>query len=225
MTATATDRSVLRVAVANDFDIVVAGIAAVLRAFPDDVEVVELDVRVPVVSEVDVVLYDSFGQVQGPGLDFDELVRSDTAKVVVFSWDTDDELVRRSLAAGADGYVPKAVTAEVLVDALRRVHAGERVTPRTLPAEGLPAEPPPELGAWPGADEGISARESEILSLICQGLSNEEISARAFLGINTIKTYIRSLYRKIGAESRTQAVLWGIDHGFRPVPRRALRDA
>ena len=55
-----------------------------------------------------------------------------------------------------------------------------------------------------------------MLALICQGLSNQEITERAFLGLNTVKTYIRSLYRKIGVDSRTRALLWGIDHGFRP---------
>ena len=53
-----------------------------------------------------------------------------------------------------------------------------------------------------------------MLTLITQGLSNQEIADRAFLGINTVKTYIRTAYRKIGAGSRTQAVLWGIQHGF-----------
>jgi NarL family two-component system response regulator LiaR len=52
--------------------------------------------------------------------------------------------------------------------------------------------------------------------LITQGLSNAEIAERTHLSINSIKTYIRSCYRRIGASSRTNAVLWGIEHGFRP---------
>ena len=53
-----------------------------------------------------------------------------------------------------------------------------------------------------------------MLALICQGLSNEEIGRHVFLGINTIKTHIRHLYRKIGATSRSQAVIWGLQRGF-----------
>ena len=63
---------------------------------------------------------------------------------------------------------------------------------------------------------GLSPREAEVLALICQGFSNDEIADRAYLSINTVKTYVRTLYRKIGVESRTRALLWGIDHGFRP---------
>lgn len=59
----------------------------------------------------------------------------------------------------------------------------------------------------------LSHRELEVLALIASGLSNEEIAIRLFLGINTVKTYIRTAYRKIGATSRTQAVLWAIDRG------------
>ena len=66
-----------------------------------------------------------------------------------------------------------------------------------------------------------------MLALICQGLSNQQITERAFLSINTVKSYVRTLYQKIGVESRTQAVLWGIDHGFRPdrVRHRVAPDA
>ena len=59
-------------------------------------------------------------------------------------------------------------------------------------------------------------REAEILALITQGLNNADVSARTFLTPNTVKSYIRTLYRKIEVASRTQAVLWGIDHGFAP---------
>jgi NarL family two-component system response regulator LiaR len=52
--------------------------------------------------------------------------------------------------------------------------------------------------------------------MICQGLTNQDITDRALLGMNTVKTYVRSLYRKINVTTRVQAVLWGIDHGFRP---------
>ena len=76
-------------------------------------------------------------------------------------------------------------------------------------------------GDWPGRDRGLSAREAEIIALITQGLSNEEIADRMFLSVNTVKSYIRSAYRKMRVDNRTRAVLWGIDHGFRPETPRA----
>jgi DNA-binding NarL/FixJ family response regulator len=204
----------VRVAIVNDYDIVVAGTAAVLAPFSDRVQVVELDSRMPVVSDVDVVLYDSFGQVQGDSIDIEDLVRHGEAKVLVFSWNTDEDLVARALKTGAAGYLHKGVSAEELVTAIEAVAAGEQVLPAGQDAD--------TFGRWPGDEHGLSARESEVLALICQGLSNQDIAERAFLGINTVKTYIRTGYRKIGAGSRTQAVRWGMQHGFEPDRRRVV---
>jgi DNA-binding NarL/FixJ family response regulator len=101
--------------------------------------------------------------------------------------------------------------ARELVAALEAVHAGETVVsdapPRTRSAPGLD---------WPGRGEGLSDRESEILALITQGKSNADVARLTYLSPNTVKSYIRSIYRKIGTASRTQAVLWGVDHGFTP---------
>ena len=69
---------------------------------------------------------------------------------------------------------------------------------------------------WPGRREGLTDREAEILALITQGRSNAEVAALTFLSPNTVKSYIRSVYRKIDAGSRTQAVLWGVRNGFTP---------
>jgi DNA-binding CsgD family transcriptional regulator len=73
---------------------------------------------------------------------------------------------------------------------------------------------------WPGRAEGLTDREAEILALITQGRGNAEIAAMTYLSPNTIKSYIRSVYRKIGVSSRTQAVLWGVHHGFAPTSHR-----
>ena len=70
-------------------------------------------------------------------------------------------------------------------------------------------------GDWPGREEGLTAREAEVLSLITMGLSNQEIAERTLLSLNSIKSYIRSAYRKIDVDSRSKAVLWGVEHGMR----------
>ena len=200
----------LRVAVVNDYEIVVAGIAGVLQGFPERVRVVELDSGLPVGTDADLVLYDSFGQPHGAHLDVPGVLGESRAKLVIFSWNTQSEVVEESLAVGAAGYISKGVTGEELVDQLERIHAGETV----VPTYGEEVEG--AFGRWPGSDEGLSPREAEVLALICQGLSNQDISDRAFLSLNTVKSYVRTLYQKIGVQSRTQALLWGIDHGFRP---------
>ena len=218
----------VRVAVVNDYELVVAGIGAVLAPYADRVVVVELDAGLPVLSEVDVVLYDTYAQRQGDGV---RDVVPDGVRLVVFSWNSDAALVASSLAAGASGYVSKGATALDLVDALERVSAGAVVAPpemTVVSGDVVPADPDhglhqtQELGRWPGDELGLSSRESEVLSLICRGLSNDEITSHAFIGINTVKTHIRTLYRKIGVSRRTQAVRWGLEHGFDPDRSRRI---
>jgi DNA-binding NarL/FixJ family response regulator len=210
--------SPVKVAVANDYAVVLAGVAAALAPYADRVEVVELDSRMPLATPVDVLLYDTFGQIQADAIDVGEIARGLAGRVAVFSWNVQPELVERALAAGVAGYIPKSVTAEELVDLIERVHAGERVVP-------VVEESVENLGTWPGRELGLTDREAEILALITQGYSNDEIGKHVYLGINTVKTHIRKAYRKIGVSRRAEAVLWGVDHGFRPdVERRVTGD-
>jgi two-component system, NarL family, response regulator LiaR len=204
------------VAVVNDYELVVLGVAALLAPFSDRVSVVELDSSLPVLQDVDVILYDTFGQVQGDGVDLEDLVHGSDAKVAIFSWNVQPDLVERSIAQGASAYLSKGLVGEALVHAIEQVHAGRIVVPRE-------AEPPDTVaGDWPGREFGLTAREAEIIALITQGLSNQEIAKRSYLSINSIKTYIRSAYRKMGVTSRSQAVLWGVRHGFEPDVLRAV---
>lgn len=201
----------IRIAIVNDYEIVVAGVAAMLAAYQDRVVVVELDSGLPVISDVDVILYDTFGQVQGDGIDLDDLVRDTAAKVVIFSWNLQPDLVQRAVAKGASGYLSKGLVAEEVVRAVEAVHAGQLVT-----TPGTETEPDDDVGQWPGREHGLTEREAEVIALITQGLSNQEIAERTYLSINSVKTYIRTAYRKIGVVRRSQAVIWGMKHGFEP---------
>jgi two-component system, NarL family, response regulator LiaR len=209
----------VRIAIVNDYEIVVAGVAAVLAPFENRVKVVELDSGKPVLTDVDVVLYDTFGQVQGPEVDLEGLVRGSSAQVAIFSWNIQPELVERALARGASGYLSKALTAEEIVRSLEAIHRGEIVT-EVRDAR----EPAASAGDWPGRRYGLTQRESEVVALITQGLTNQEIADRAYISINSVKTYVRTAYRKIGVSRRSQAVSWGIRHGFQPDRTRVIRE-
>ena len=200
----------VRIAIVNDYEIVVAGTAAVLAPYTHRIRVVELDSQMPVISDVDVLLYDTFGQAPGHLIDLGGMVRGSTPRLVIFSWDLDSKLVSRALESCASGYLSKGLSAARLVEGIERVHAGEIV----LPSET--ESPAVQAGGWPGQDVGLSARESEIVALITKGFTNQEIAERAYLSINSIKSYIRSAYRKIGVTRRSQAVAWGMQHGFQP---------
>ena len=209
----------VRIAIVNDYEIVVAGVAAVLEPYSDRIDIIELDANHQVTSDVDVVLYDTFGQVQGDGVDLEDLVHGSGAKVCVFSWNLQEGLVERALQRGARGYLSKALTALEIVEAIERVHAGEIVHDTRVEVEEG------SQGAWPGREHGLTQRESEVLALITQGLTNQEIAERAYISINSVKTYIRTAYRKIGVQRRSQAVAWGMQHGFTPDHTREVLGA
>ncbi|GAA1132380.1 response regulator transcription factor [Nocardioides aquiterrae] len=210
--------SPIRVAVVNDYEIVVAGVAAMLAPHHDRISIVELSSGLPVLSDVDVILYDTFGQIQGDGVDLEDLVDGSDARVVIFSWNLQPELVRAAIERGAAGYLSKGLPADEIVAGLEAVHNGETVTPR----ESAPSADRDTTGEWPGREHGLTARESEVLALITQGLSNQEIADRTYLSINSVKTYIRTGYRKIGVGRRSQAVAWGMRHGFAPDRMRTI---
>jgi DNA-binding CsgD family transcriptional regulator len=109
------------------------------------------------------------------------------------------------------------LTGSAIVDALERIMGGEIVV-----LAGDFQSSVGGAGTWPGREAGLSPREAEVIALITPGLSNQEIADRAFLSINSIKTYIRSAYRKMGVTKRTEAVIWGIENGFRPDTLRTI---
>jgi DNA-binding NarL/FixJ family response regulator len=209
-------RTRIRLALVDDYEVVVRGLAHMLEPF-DDLEVVELDTVNEVAEPVDIALYDTFAQAQGDSDEVADLVASPRIRhVVVYSWNLDRALRQRTIDHGVSGYLAKALSADQLADALRKVAAGSVVEAVAEGEdEGADVDGPPE-GDWPGREHGLTARESEVLALITQGLSNQDIAARTHLSINSVKTYIRHAYHKIGVTSRSRAVLWGIDHGFRP---------
>ena len=217
MTDTSTGRP-LRVAIVNDYEIVVHGVAQMLAPHAARVEVIELDSRQTVSSPVDIVLCDSFGFIEGEGVDIADLVATGNGKVVMYSWVRNQEAIARALAQGAAGFVSKSLPAQELIEALEAIHRGETVT-----SDAGDDENPAGGADHPGRDAGLSPREAEVLALIAKGLSNQEIAAVSFLSSNTVKTHIRHTYAKIGVTRRPQAVVWALQHGFVPVTHREVR--
>lgn len=207
-----TVRTPVTIALVDDYDIVVMGIAHILEQYRDRVVIAELDTNVSVSDLVDIVLYDSFAQPESDHEEIGVLVRNPRARrVAVYTWNFDPDLIESARRQGVHGYLSKALPARELVDALEAIHGGETVISdppfRARSINGL---------NWPGRSEGLTDRESEILALITQGKSNAEVAKLTYLSPNTVKSYIRTIYRKIDVASRTQAVLWGVRHGFTP---------
>lgn len=202
----------ITLALVEYYDDVLVGVARMFDSYEQRIQLVGLDRDSVIPDPVDIVLYDSFAQPHVERGDVAALVANPRAsRVVVYSWDFNDAQVGAAFASGASGYLSKILPASQLVEALEAVHRGERVI---SPAPGRNRL---SVGLnWPGRTEGLSEREAEIVALITQGMSNAEIAQLLYLSPNSIKTYVRSAYRKIGVDNRVGAVLWSVDHGFKP---------
>lgn len=192
----------VRVAAANDYEIVVAGLATMLCAFPDRLVVCDrVLVGEPITGgPIDVVLYDTYGRVD-PGGALARLVGDpDVAKVAVFSLELSPKLVAEARTTGVSGFIAKSLAAADVCDAVVRIAAGEDV----LAVDGT-AEPALDQLDWPGREAGLSQRESQVLLLVADGLTNGEIATALYLSLETVKSHVRQVLRKLGLRNRVQA--------------------
>jgi DNA-binding NarL/FixJ family response regulator len=187
----------LKVGIVSCQEVVTKGLAAMLGEHATRAVVTG-------VRQADVVLYDVLGMHRLDGSDLEELLRRTRAVVLAVSRDLRPDLRARALAAGVAGWVSMSAGSVELVEAVEAAARRER----------------PDPGDRPGDPVGLTPREVEVLALITQGMTNLEIAERLYLSINSVKTYIRSAYAKIGAGSRTRAVAWCLQHGFAPVDVR-----
>ncbi len=202
--------SLSRVAVVSPLDVVATGLTSMLDQHPDQVQVVALSSGFGA-EEPDVILYDAIGLHEGDGADLEFFVKETPAAVLVVSQDLRPDLASRALARGADGFFSLGVDDDQL---LRAVLSATTLADETGGPVGTTSAVEHRLGQ----DVGLTPREIDVLSLITQGMSNQEIAEHSYLSINSVKTYIRSAYRRIGVTSRSQAVVWCLQHGFASEP-------
>ena len=185
------------VVLVNDYEIIVQGLAAILAPYPDRVRVVELDVGENPKRAADVALFDTFAGRRHSIARASEMAHGGrVGHVVLYTWDASAEFLSLADRAGVSGVVLKSTTGDVLVDVIERVAAGERIGLGDL-----------QRGRQTRGENGLSAREEEVLALIALGKSNGEIGHELFLSVDTIKTYVRRLYAKLGVNNRAQAAL------------------
>jgi two-component system, NarL family, response regulator LiaR len=211
------DETPVRVCVVDDYDIVVAGTAALLAPHADLVRVVERTTEEGPDRPVDIALLDCFALPDGAGIIADLAAHPNVGRVVVYAWDVDAALIDAALRSGAHGYLSKGLDGRRLAEGIAAVHRGEEVVARAAvdPDDAVP-DPDPGVRRWPGQAAGLTERESEVLALITQGRSTREVADALYIGVNSVKTHTQKVFRKIGVSTRTEAALWGIDHGFRP---------
>ena len=160
-------------------------------------------------APIDIALVETFGVPQGDTTLQRAVADPFIAKVAVFTWNHHPGLVDDVLRDGVSGYLGKNLTAAQLGRALRAIHEGQSVVAPPLP--GLSAQG----HQVPNEADMLTARERETLAFIATGRSNDEIAQEMRISLNSVKSYIRSAYRKTGVQSRSQAVLWAVTHGVR----------
>jgi DNA-binding NarL/FixJ family response regulator len=215
---------VIRVLVVDDQGLVRAGFRMILEAQPD-VEVVGEAVDGLEAVEAarrlrpDVVLMD----IRMPRLDGLEATRrlagpgaSDPVKVLILTTFDLDEYVYEALRAGASGFLLKDVRREDLVAAVRVVAAGEALLAPSITKRliGEFARRPRPVHAAPAALEVLTAREREVLGLMCRGHSNAEIAAELVISEQTVKTHVGNVLAKLGLRDRIHAVILAYEVGL-----------
>jgi DNA-binding NarL/FixJ family response regulator len=200
----------IRVLCVDDHPVVREGIAAIISLQPDMAvageaatgrEAIERFVELsPDVSLVDLRLPDM------SGFDVIRAIRgkSPNARIIVLSSHEGDVDIQRALEAGAQGYVAKGIVRDELLDIIRGVHAGKRRLPAAV-AQKL---------AEHIADEAISPRELEVLSLMAAGKRNKEIAGDLSIAEDTVKMHVRNILSKLQVSDRTEAVTVALRRGI-----------
>ena len=206
----------MRLAIVDDDPLVRMGLRAILQSEPDWEVVAEAGDGAAAVAEVrrgapDVVLMD----VRMPGMDGLEATRrivesGSAAKVLVLTTFEVDEYVFEAMRAGAAGFVLKRVPPTELIEAVRIVASGESLL--------FPASTRAVIERFAGPEgyelPDLTEREQDVLRELARGRSNQEIAARLFVSVETVKSHVASILTKLGVRDRTQAVILAYESGF-----------
>jgi DNA-binding NarL/FixJ family response regulator len=206
----------IKVFLLDDHEVVRRGLKDLLES-DGDIEVVgesgsaaEATRRIPALRP-DVAVLDA-RLPDGSGIDVCREIRSrdpKTAALILTSYD-DDEALFAAIMAGASGYVLKQIRGHDLVDAVRRVAAGQSLLDPAVTQQVLD-----RLRRGPEVDDALAPltdQERRLLELIGQGLTNRQIAEQMFLAEKTIKNYVSNLLAKLGLERRTQAAVFATKH-------------
>jgi DNA-binding NarL/FixJ family response regulator len=188
--------------------VVKTGLVAMLQTAPTPLAITT---SAPVLADrdfaqPDVVLFDVILMQEGDTTDLDTWVKETTTTVIAIDRTLRPDLGAQARTHGVEWSITLAITAEELIQVVNQAMSG-RLQDSSLVDDWQPAE-------YIGQDARLSRREAEVLGMVVSGLSNNDIATSLFVSVNTVKTYIRSAYRKIGVTTRSQAVAVAIELGF-----------
>ena len=212
----------VRLVLVDDHEMVIEGLKAMLATFTDRVQVVGQAIGAErarsVVDELDpdIVLCDV--RMEGSsGLDLCRVLRehNPNRRVVMLSVYDDEQYLFEALRMGAAGYLLKSISSDELVRQIEFAHSGETAIDPGMAARAADTAARLQRDEfWPGARQGLTQRESEILSFVVAGLSNRGVANKLVIGEETVKTHLRSIYRKLGVGDRAGAVATALREGI-----------
>ncbi len=212
----------IRVLIADDHAVLRAGLRMLIGAQPD-MEVAgeaadgDEALRKVVETRPDVALMDITMPGSG-GIKAIERIRreSPATRVLVLTMHDVPAYLRSALAAGASGYVVKRAADSELLSAIRAVHRGRTVLDPTLAVMVVQGSlgKKPAAGQPGGSTNLLSPREREVLDLVAQGYTNQQMADRLGLSVKTVETYRSRLVEKLGLRSRADLVRYALDSGL-----------
>jgi DNA-binding NarL/FixJ family response regulator len=200
--------------VVDEDEIILEGLEGMLARHSDEVEVVggilpsdDVISRAKALG-ADVILLDpDGGGTSGLDAAAEIVAEKPPFRVVIFTDEADERRLFDALRLGMSGYLLKSMSGMQLADHIVRVRDGEVVVDPTMATKiAMRAAHVGGGRTWPGSQNGLSQRESEVMGLLVDGLSNRLIAAQLVVGEETVKTHLRSIYRKLGVGDRSQAI-------------------
>lgn len=205
----------IRVLIVDDHEMVRLGYSAYL-SIQEDIEVIgesengKIGYEMAIELRPDVILMDLVMDVMD-GIESTKAILADwpEAKIIIVTSFIDDEKVYPALEAGAAGYMLKTSSASEIAKAIRSTYKGERVLEPEVTDKML-EKLTRKTVHYPHED--LTAREMEVLLLISQGCSNQEIADQLFITLKTVKTHVSNILSKLEVEDRTQAAIYAFKH-------------
>lgn len=205
--------------VVDDHPVVREGLSAMLSTQPDMRVVAEAATGAEAQEQArlqrpDVILLD----LQLPDMDGSEVIEAikgewpEARVLVLTSFDTDDRVLR-AVRAGAQGYLLKGTPKEELFHAVRNINQGGSLLGPGI-APKLLGQVYDQADIKSRANSALTAREMSILLLVANGLRNKEIASQLFISDRTVKFHVNSIFQKLGASSRTEAVKNAVQQGL-----------
>lgn len=206
----------INVLLVDDHEMVRLGVSSYL-SIQDDIEVIgeaengRVGYEKALELRPDVILMDLVMD-EMDGIESTKLILKDwpDAKIIIVTSFIDDEKVYPAIEAGAAGYLLKTSTAHEIAEAIRATQRGERVLEPEVTTKMMDRL----TNRTPILHEDLTNREQEVLLLIAEGKSNQEIADALFITLKTVKTHVSNILSKLEVEDRTQATIYAFKHGL-----------